>query len=181
MNSVIAKHWKCDQLCGKPLICACVISKVLCVTKWFFSLFTTRGPWWNWFRVTPGCQVIIHLPAPQTHSISLYCPHCRRRELARRLWEQACLGLCDSRKSFKVSSDCWLVGDHTFLLFDFASLAVLLLFEPLFVLFLILDYSAQPSTEDWCIQFANQLGNKRGWFALGLSIIQWYVIAASLW
>lgn len=45
MNSIIAEHWGCDQLCSEPLICAhacvCVcFPGFLWVTKWFSFLFT---------------------------------------------------------------------------------------------------------------------------------------------
>lgn len=84
MNSIFAEHWKCDQLCSNHwFVRVCVFSRLcVCHKVIFFFLFPARGPWWNWFRVTPGCQVITHLPAPQTHSILLYCPRCRRHILA---------------------------------------------------------------------------------------------------
>lgn len=49
----------------------------------------------------------------------------------RHLWELAFLGLCDSRKSLKVSPDRLVVGSHTFLSVDVASLSVLPLLERL--------------------------------------------------
>lgn len=40
------------------------------------SDFCVRGLGWKWFAVTLGCQVITHLPAPQSHSISFSHFHC---------------------------------------------------------------------------------------------------------
>lgn len=148
-----ARFWRCDvnqlnnfwtldtRLCSEPLICACMLPR-FCVTKWFFfSLHHERfmmkliqsHAWMSGYH-TPSCPfnlaLLSSLSPPQA------CNH--------NLLVRACLGACDSRKSFNVDSDCLVVGYHA-RLFQFAP--VLPLFEPLYLLFLILDFSTLPSTK----------------------------------